>query len=99
MVGLGVEGCGVVRWGGWVRGRGLLGVLGGIVIGDIGVDSVGYRNGECCYLGDVDGCRGVGGGIIVAGCIRPFGETSGVGRISCRFGFAVRFFAVGVEWV
>ena len=52
-----------------MRGGGLFGVLGGIVIGDIGVDSAGNRNGECCYLGDVDGCRGVGGGIIVAGCI------------------------------
>lgn len=80
MVGLGVEGCVVVRWGGWVRGVGLFGILGRIVIGDIGgfgVDSVGYRGGEC-YIGDVDRCGGVGGGIIVAGCIRPFGEARGI---------------------
>ena len=80
------------RWG-FVR------CIGGIIIGDIGVDSVGNRNGEC-HLGDVDGCGGVGGGIMVAGCsIRPFGAARGVGRMSCRFWVAGRFFAVGEEWV
>lgn len=74
MVGLGVEGCVVVRWGGRGRGGVLFGILGGIVVGDIGVDSVGYRGGDF-HFGDVDGCGGVGGGIIVAGCIRHFGEA------------------------